>query len=878
MTASIPNAWLEQLVRDPVGEIAAFLAGYAPIGVLSRASAPEAALRLFSDLESDDPALSALDVGILAWLNHRRGEPAPRDPDQLQGFVREICEAFMIVGLLERVAPASAMLSQFLLWNNWASRFVLAPQRDARVEFWRMLALTEPARAASHKSFAPPRDLVPLWQRICESAGKVLPRRYLDIGLLGLRLANVEDDTTPWLTGLALWAQENSPSDKEFRQEWFALRELYPFAPRFWHPRIVLLLSASRFRDNEAPAWWSVDPQLARMFTGKGRRVNFERLRSPMPLEAENLVNRIKDEEPLAQLLPTIGDLFERHVWFARRVGDGKHLLPAIHMVGAELAARSDDTQQAARIALVLVKLAMAWDSHNPYIFSVWRNALTALKEFDVAELVGWESIRRMPQNAVSWCQLAMHISVAMNRPDEACAILTYAIELFPDNSGCVTELAMIKAEALDQWDDAIALLEAAHAAMPANPAPASQLASYLIRHRKDADRAATVLEAAIALNYDAKLSMQLAFVLGRIPSRRGEAIKLWGKIVQADPGNARARFWLGDLLTYSGVDDLAAAEHFFEVLKIVPEDPKSRAKLYQLAEHNPQVAERLTMLRSTAPAVARDHSQREAFGELDQLEEFWGNVELTATWTKFDPEGGLVPELEGDEPLAATSTNRNSAMAADATDGDLAEQSEARQARSVTVAHSIAPAPLDALIARLERFACPESELEIAVEMGRLRRTRFRIERIGGEARERAMTELGESSETTYSEMLRIRHNVDALPADGLPSFCVAFERALRNEDRAALEALGQTHNRQHALTLVAQAVLGDEAAQAQVEQEIKRAGGKAPQLPHIMWPVLALFNSGLSMAQAFKEGQALVLDCLHNDNEALEGRLFVA
>jgi len=180
------HAWLDTFARDPVAAFGDLLAGYARIPPYERADPPDAARMLFGPLPSDDPVRMLLGEAILGWLEQRRREAPPADLPALQHWIAEICEAFEIVAFLEVTDAAAVLRRQYVVWNEWSSGYSLAPSRDAHAEYWRMLALTQPFVDGAGLA-SDPNGLAPLWLDICRQAGAALPKRYLKIGLLGLR-------------------------------------------------------------------------------------------------------------------------------------------------------------------------------------------------------------------------------------------------------------------------------------------------------------------------------------------------------------------------------------------------------------------------------------------------------------------------------------------------------------------------------------------------------------------------------------------------------------------------------------------------------------------------------------------------------------------
>lgn len=437
------HAWLSHFEQTPVEAFGDLLAGYADIHPYERADPPDAARMLFGPLKSDDNARKALGPAIVEWLEKQRKEPLPAARPKLQRRVREISEAFETIALLN-VADAAAELRQsFVIWNEWVARLALSSARDARAEFWRMLALTQPLVANSAADIDP-RGLEPMWRRICREAGGRLPRHYLSIGLLGLRrLPEIEEGgELPWVSGLAQWAMAQQPSDDEFKAEWFALKPLYPRASQRWRKLIAKLLSAPTFReaDIEAPAWWHVDPDFAPMVEGHFKRQDAP-LRSPMPEDCNRIIGKL--DKPFKKVEPLVDDLLRHHRHYLHATGDAQYFVRAIHSLGCALIERGGDSQHARNEkAQSLAREGLKWQPYNRYLWSLWRDALAADGALEAAELVGWEKIRRDPTDVDARNQLAIVLANLLNRYDDAELLLKETIEKFPEDGFARSELA----------------------------------------------------------------------------------------------------------------------------------------------------------------------------------------------------------------------------------------------------------------------------------------------------------------------------------------------------------------------------------------------------------------------------------------------------
>jgi tetratricopeptide (TPR) repeat protein len=434
------HSWLVQFESAPEAAFGDLVAGYADIHPYQRADSPDAARMLFGPLDPEDSARKALGPAILAWLEKRRKEPLPAARPKLQRRVREICEAFEIVSLLNVTDAAAELRHRRLLWTDWVARLVLSPARDARAEYWRMLALTQSIVAGNAKDIDA-NGLAPMWQDICREAGGRLPQHYLSIGLLGLRRISKVGEPV-WLSGLAQWALTQHPSDNDFKAEWLALKPLYPRAPQSWRKLIAKLLSAPTFKDRgiEAPAWWHVDSDFAPMVQGTYISSDAP-LRSPLPRDCDRVIEKLG--ERFEDVEPLIDQLFQGHRRYLYTTGDGRYLVRAIHALGHALIEGGGDQPHArAQKAQALVREGLRWEPYDRYLWTLWRDALAADDAIEAAELIGWESIRRDPAHVDARNQLAIFLVNSLGKSDDAEALLKETMEKFPDDPVPRGELA----------------------------------------------------------------------------------------------------------------------------------------------------------------------------------------------------------------------------------------------------------------------------------------------------------------------------------------------------------------------------------------------------------------------------------------------------
>lgn len=436
------HPWLEVFSVDPVRGFGDLLAGYAPTFPFSRADAPDAARMLFGPLPSDDFARLALSSGVLGWLETARRTPLSADMAARQNTIREVCEALEIIALLRVTDAAVVMRQEYLRWATWTQQLVMVTARDAQLAYFRMLAQTQGAVA---DLVANPDALAPLWMRLCREAGGNLPEHYLQIGLLGLRQlpGSIQRGDTPWIAGLAAWALKHDPSDHQFMRYWRPLKRLYPTSPGVLRKQIFNVLEQRPYKDAEIepPAWWSADPDV-RIDPRKATKVSFE----PPSLDVlqETLVG-IRNGVAFSKLRPKLDVLTERYRIYTERSGDDHNLNLSFNNIGMTLIRDAHEAHvERARYAQSLARESLSYRPNDLYAWSLWRDALAAEGALNAARELGWEKVRRFPEDPKSRTELVNILAQHMGALEEAIAIGHETIELFPENAYARTQLAEV--------------------------------------------------------------------------------------------------------------------------------------------------------------------------------------------------------------------------------------------------------------------------------------------------------------------------------------------------------------------------------------------------------------------------------------------------
>jgi tetratricopeptide (TPR) repeat protein len=578
------HPWLEDFQQAPLAAFSDLMSGYARVHPYDRADAPDAARMLFGPLPPEHPLRQSLDKAATAWLDQCRKGGLPADSRGLKRAIREICEVFEIVSILLLSRSALDLRRRFVVWNDWVGRLVLSPARDARLEYWRTLALTQPLVAATDHDVNA-NGLEPFWHLVCRNAGGDLRSRYLEIGLLGLRRLPRADmgEEVPWLAGLAHWALVQNPPEDDFRRDWLALKALYPRAPERWRKLVRELLSAESFRsaDIEPPAWWRVDPDLT---STKGQAAaGDDSATAPTRSDALKLANTF--DRPFSEIEQRIDHLMKGHRGYVHRTGDAYYLVRATHLLGQALIERpGNDLPGRARKAASLAREGLTWEPRNPFLWSLWRDALVTAGSFETAERVGWEFVRIDPRNVQAYVQLANLLGRHPDRRRDAENLYKQTINWFHENAYARTQLAELLILE-NRVPEALAVVDAAFAERAASTVSYALLAR-LQYHAGQFDLAEDTVHEALELDPDGEGLLDLrdrlehghplplksgAFEpLPVLPVRSLEAETDW----QADGAMRRGRIRRLRFNLETGADDAARTDALDELNQILREDP----------------------------------------------------------------------------------------------------------------------------------------------------------------------------------------------------------------------------------------------------------------------------------------------------------------
>lgn len=509
-TAPGRHPWLAALVAAPDAELRALVGGYADIPPYGRAEPADAAASLLFGLPEDDPARQAFDQGCLSLLETLRSAILSAGEAL---YERHLATLDRLLAVIRRTRPLRTLRDLHGRYAHWFRPLETATVDrglDLRREFWRVLALTQDVLSGS----AAPRRLMTLWFDLCAEAGLLgrYDETYLDVGLIGLRRLplGLDNDSNEEAVchGIARWADRQRPDQESFLARWREIESAYPRSLMYWPPLVADVIAATEdylAQQAErgsvsfpAAAWWRDELELPVVRPGQhpppsGRKRPIE----PPAREMHEVV--LKDtNSAITALQPRIQRLLSAHRRYADATGDTYYLVRTACNVGMRLL-RANPVERAARgaVATRLARDALDYEPSNVFAWALWRNALAAQGALNAAEEVGWEALRRYPEDPQWRTQLATLLDQELGCTVEAVSLLRETVAMFPLQPAARPQLATLLADRLDQSAEAAALLREAIEVLPDHPYNYNQLAIVLADRLDDGQAAIDLLRQA---------------------------------------------------------------------------------------------------------------------------------------------------------------------------------------------------------------------------------------------------------------------------------------------------------------------------------------------------------------------------------------------
>jgi tetratricopeptide (TPR) repeat protein len=466
------QGFAELLRADAVGALRRLLQGTISLGQFSAAEPHDVLAAVLDDEARNSGFFDSVGNACLYLLDEHRS--------QFQIKIANVSDLQLsrlnnLILIIRRLLPPLAVVDfhrRFDVWNSFFENFVIDTSFDLRREFLRILALSQEI-AAAHGLEA--RRLMPLWLAVCGESGAMgrYDLSYVRIALLGLRKLPLHDELSSnedfVLQGLARWAVSQRPTVAAFEREWRLIEADFPRTVTFWADRVQLAVTAAerelRERTRQAEhtfplaAWWRSDVDLHPRDHSLPKGITIE---PPAREEHEIVLRRIA--ENYSNLKSALDTLLARHKTYADKTGDVFYLVRTACNVGMRLINRGPESEGHVRgaRAISLAALAFEYDPTNVFAWSLMRDALVAAGRLRDAELVGWEAIRRFPEDEQWRNQLATILALHIGEPTQAAELLRDGIRRFPSDPYARAQLATILADDLNDAVGARELLSSA--------------------------------------------------------------------------------------------------------------------------------------------------------------------------------------------------------------------------------------------------------------------------------------------------------------------------------------------------------------------------------------------------------------------------------
>ncbi|MGH6848780.1 MAG: hypothetical protein ACREC0_15515 [Methylocella sp.] len=595
----------------------------------------------------------------------------------------------------------------------------------------------------------------------------------------------------------------------------------------------------------------NVDPKIAGIFLS-GLGIALEpnsnapaRARSPSRQNLENLLSQLANQS-FNTIQSRVMDFCQKHSAYAEHSGYALILLSAFGQIGeAILRMSAKDRQQGAGLVRELACTALRWEPWNGYFWVLWARAFLAQGAIEAAELLYWDTIRRIPSNAHARNQLVMLLQRLEGRMWEAIELARESAALFPRDEAMQNVLANVLLNSGD----------------PANYKEAIDLLIRSLNRTPDYDAHKNLLGATLAEDF----------------ATNSSAREYYREIVAQLPNNPKLLGKIGQVM-FAQASGLDSAESFF-CASVARFDTNAalRNQLAGVLVANGATEKRdeaIRILKETAVSNPTDHYSRNHLaetlavsGDPDERKEAIGILQATTqdelTDNNYSRE--LLAKLTGGAPVPS-------------------------QGAEAPVSKSLIDEPEEDLLV-IEANTRLEQHLPTELSnLARMSRLRFRLAHSQGEIKGAAIEELRETLNVdptieevrerlntdptfAYAQLLAVQQGLWAADSSTLPTFPAAFELALRDEDIAALARLAKQYPRLEALTLVARAVFGDADAvrlvQPTLDSPDNAKAGIEKMLRERVGPILFVIVGGRLAATSLEESRKRAIAELSKINE---------
>jgi tetratricopeptide (TPR) repeat protein len=562
------------------------------------------------------------------------------------------------------------------------------------------------------------------------------------------------------------------------------------------------------------------------------------RPRLPSKREFEELISEI-GRHSFHQIQDRIRAFMEKHLSYSELTGDARLLTSVTIQIGESILRMSgNDRWQGASLIRELTRSALRWEPWNGHLWYLWSRGFLAQGATEAAELVLWESIRRIPPNQYARTQLVGLLDRSKERKREAVELARETVVLIPNNEVVYNVLARILLDTGDTGDrrEGIKLLIDRLRVAPTNHAHCTLLAK--------------------ALGADFHLTKNAA--------------EYYRSIVSMLPNNQELIVKMARVMTLQLAN--------FDVAEAL-----LRAGLSY--DNSP------LLMISLARVLLRESRRDEAIGILRKAKDLYPDIYIKnhlaeALASSGDPDG-LIEATEILNAItqdALTDNETSRALLATITapikvtsqGGSPQIDFPNDEENTVFQENNGNESSTDAIVTIKDVQLEKELPAQF-ISMAQTSRLSFRLAHAHGAMKSAAVKELRQilrdDPTFSYAQLLAVRQGIWEAEGKTLPSFPAAFELALMTEDSIALSRLAKEHPRLEALTIFARAALGDKESIGRVqnllEKPFEAKFGIEKMLREKVGPTFQLVAAGRLDSSSLEKAKHQLVNSLREINE---------
>jgi tetratricopeptide (TPR) repeat protein len=525
--------------------------------------------------------------------------------------------------------------------------------------------------------------------------------------------------------------------------------------------------------------------------------------------------------------------LMETRRKFAEQTGDAELLQRAGGgLANALLRAASKYGMPGLHFAEEMILECLRWNPFSGVLWVLWANVYFVARDVQSAELILWESLKRLPYNAFNSSTLCEILSRSGDL-DTSIAVIEDAIIYSPDNGVLWNQLSklLLRTNKEDNFDKLAFAAKRSVALRPSSIQDKILLANIILSlagQKKIEDRLAPFLE---SLHKSEEWLLDVGLIITTRSNSQDISEQVFELLTGLFPKSARVANLYAKVVARRG--DQAALDRAIEICR----------RTIQELEDN--VYSRMQLITYLILKGDED-SLEKATKELDWREAGFGVDDHSKRLRQLSLRRVAGPEeksslLKIPSPIAR----------------------ETDQSRLLPQMAEPASFQL-----RLPRQVSTDGEL---------RKLEFAIRKAGPDSltsRAKLKAIIATNPTFAYAQLLAERH-ADWIRSDSqIDSFPAAFERALRSRDRALLTRLGAKHPKLEALCIVARSLIGDEAAFDQVSATLATIRGTEfpplATLDRAITRIVSGTKGTVNLAKLSIPEQEQVREILYSANEA--------